>query len=49
MSNNTCELRTVYQFYDSLGNHGIGGRQTSLPTERDGFSPEQIDLGRYFF
>jgi cytochrome c peroxidase len=49
MPNNTCELRTVYQFYDSLGNHGIGGLQTSLPTERDGFSPEQIDLGRYLF
>jgi cytochrome c peroxidase len=49
MPNNTCELRTVYQFYDSLGDHGIGGLQTSLPTERDGFSPEQIDLGRYLF
>tara|TARA_B110000977_G_scaffold201451_1_gene296102 strand:- start:588 stop:1832 length:1245 start_codon:yes stop_codon:yes gene_type:complete len=49
MPNNTCELRTVYQFYDSLGGHGIGGLQTSLPTERDGFSPEQIDLGRYLF
>jgi cytochrome c peroxidase len=49
MANNTCELRTVYQFYDSLGDHGIGHLQTSLPKERDGFSPEQIDLGRYLF
>jgi cytochrome c peroxidase len=49
MANNTCELRTIYQFYDSLGDHGVGGLQTSLPKERDGFSPEQIDLGRYLF
>jgi cytochrome c peroxidase len=49
MPNNTCELRTIYQFYDSLGDHGVGGLQTSLPKERDGFSPEQIDLGRYLF
>ena len=44
-----CELRTLYQFYDSLGNHGLGGTRTALPAQRDGFTPQQIDLGRYLF
>ncbi len=44
-----CELRTMYQFYDSLQDRGVGGTQTSLPMHRDGFTPEQIDLGRYLF
>ena len=44
-----CELRTLYQFYDSLGNRGVGGTRTSLPPHRDGFSPQQTDLGRYLF
>ncbi|HEY0939755.1 MAG TPA: cytochrome c peroxidase [Steroidobacter sp.] len=44
-----CELRTLYQFYDSLGNYGLGGTRTSLPPHRDGFTPYQIDLGRYLF
>ena len=44
-----CELRNMYQFYDSLQNQGVGGTQTALPAHRDGFSPEQIDLGRYLF
>jgi cytochrome c peroxidase len=44
-----CELRNMYQFYDSLQDRGVGGTQTSLPTHRDGFTPEQIDLGRYLF
>jgi cytochrome c peroxidase len=44
-----CELRNFYQFYDSLQNQGVGGTQTSLPAHRDGFSPQQIDLGRYLF
>ncbi len=44
-----CELRTLYQFYDSLGNRGVGGTRTSLPPHRDGFTPQQIDLGRYLF
>ncbi|WP_299981659.1 cytochrome c peroxidase [uncultured Pseudoteredinibacter sp.] len=46
---NRCELRTVYQFYDSLQNRGVGGTQTSLPKHVDGYSPQQIDLGRYLF
>lgn len=44
-----CELRTLYQFYDSLADRGVGGTRTSLPPHRDGFTPHQIDLGRYLF
>lgn len=44
-----CELRNLYQFYDSLQNRGVGGTQTALPVHRDGFRPQQIDLGRYLF
>ncbi|WP_232623015.1 cytochrome-c peroxidase [Pareuzebyella sediminis] len=35
--------------YDSPNNVGVGGLQTGLPKIRDGFSPQQIDLGRYLF
>jgi len=45
----TCELRTLYQFYDSLEGRGVGGTRTALPPHRDGFTPQQIDLGRYLF
>jgi cytochrome c peroxidase len=45
----TCELVNMYQFYDSLQDKGVGGTQTSLPPHRDGFTPEQIDLGRFLF
>ena len=44
-----CRLVNLYQFYDSVQNRGLGGTQTSLPKHRDGFSAEQIDLGRYLF
>lgn len=44
-----CKLRSLYQRYASLQNAGVGGLKTGLPTYRDGFSPEQIDLGRYLF
>lgn len=46
---NACELRTLYQNYDSLRYAGVGGPKTGLPQARDGFSPQQIDLGRYLF
>lgn len=49
VAENRCELRTLYQFYDSVQNRGVGGTHTSLPKHRDGFSPQQIDLGRYLF
>ena len=44
-----CELRNLYQFYDSLQDQGVGGTKTALPEHRDGFTPQQIDLGRYLF
>src|SRR4051812_35955818 len=44
-----CELRTLYQFYDSLEGRGLGGTRTALPPYRDGFTPHEIDLGRYLF
>lgn len=44
-----CELRTLYQMYASLEDAGVGGLKTGLPDYRDGFTPQQIDLGRYLF
>lgn len=44
-----CRLRSIYQQYKSLGNTGVGGLKTALPEVRDGFTPQQIDLGRYLF
>ncbi|MEO2267569.1 cytochrome c peroxidase [Pseudoalteromonas sp. YIC-656] len=44
-----CKLLTQYQFYDSVQNKGLGGTKTNLPPHRDGFTPAQIDLGRYLF
>ncbi len=46
---NRCELRTLYQNYASLHDAGVGGPKTGLPAARDGFTPQQIDLGRYLF
>lgn len=48
---NSCKLRTLYQQYESgNGNEtGVGGLKTALPSVRDGFTPQQIDLGRYLF
>ena len=48
---NRCKLRTLYQLYDveNADNPGVGGLKTALPAMRDGFSPQQIDLGRYLF
>ncbi len=44
-----CELRTLYQLYDSLQSAGVGGLKTGLPAHRDGFSPQETDLGRSCF
>jgi cytochrome c peroxidase len=44
-----CRLQSVYQRYTSLNDAGVGGLRTGLPKVRDGFTPEQIDLGRYLF
>ena len=48
-NDNRCYLRHMYQLYDSLQDSGIGGLKTGLPEPRDGFSPQQIDLGRLLF
>lgn len=45
----SCQLRSLYQRYRSLQNGGVGGLKTGLPENRDGFSPQEIDLGRYLF
>ena len=34
---------------ERLRGAGVGGLKTALPPVRDGFSPQQIDLGRYLF
>ena len=49
ISDGTCKLVTLYGFYDSVQGAGLGGTQTALPQHRDGFTPQQIDLGRYLF
>lgn len=46
---NVCELHTLYDGYDSLNDAGVGGLKTALPRARDGFSPQQIDLGHNLF
>lgn len=46
---NQCRLVNFYQLYDSVQGRGVGGTQTSLPKHRDGFTPQQIDLGRILF
>lgn len=48
-SSNQCKLVSRYNMYDSLQDKGVGGTKTGLPPHRDGFSPQQIDLGRYLF
>ena len=49
LSGGHCELRSMYQMYDSLQDAGVGGLKTGLPAYRDGFTPQQIDLGRHLF
>lgn len=49
VDNRTCELRSFYQMYASLEDQGVGGLKTGLPEFRGGFTPQQIDLGRYLF
>jgi len=44
-----CELRNRYREYRSLRDAGVGGLKTGLPPLREGFTPKQIDLGRYLF
>lgn len=44
---NACRFRSLYDQYNSAP--GYGGLRVKLPQLRDGFSPEEIDLGRYLF
>lgn len=46
---NRCLTRNLYQIYLSPQQAGVGGPQTALPPVREGFSPQQMDLGRYLF
>lgn len=46
---NECIAQNLYLQYNSPNNKGVGGLQTGLPEIRDGFSPQEIDLGRYLF
>lgn len=44
-----CELQSLYDNYESLHDAGVGGLKTALPPAREGFTPQQIDLGRFLF
>ena len=46
---NQCISQNFYLQYDSPNDAGVGGLQTGLPKVRDGFTPQEIDLGRYLF
>jgi cytochrome c peroxidase len=41
-----CFLQSLYGDYASLQDSGVGGLKTGLPPLREGFTPQQIDLGR---
>jgi cytochrome c peroxidase len=49
LTEDVCQLRSLYQRYDSLKGAGIGGLKTGLPSVRDRFTPQQIDLGKFLF
>lgn len=46
---NECIAQNLYMAYTTNDDPGVGGLKTALPEVRDGFSPQQIDLGRYLF
>lgn len=45
---NRCGLNTLYDLYPAV-NSQWGGYRVALPGRRDGYTPQQIDLGRYLF
>jgi len=47
LADGTCELVTLYQFYDSPPQHG--GLRARLDPPANRYTPQQIDLGRYLF
>lgn len=46
---NECISQNLYKQYATGNDPGVGGLKTALPAVRDGFSPQEIDLGRYLF
>jgi cytochrome c peroxidase len=46
---NRCINKNLYLQYAVPNAPGVGGLKTALPLVREGFSPQQIDLGRYLF
>lgn len=46
---NRCINKNLYLQYAVPNAPGVGGLKTALPEVREGFSPQQIDLGRYLF
>ena len=46
---NLCRLVSLYREYPSLQGRGMGGLKIGLPGVRDGFTAQQIDLGRLLF
>ena len=49
LDGDVCSLVTLYDPYTTLRGHGVGGTKTRLPDARDGFTAQQIDLGRLLF
>jgi len=48
-ANNECIAKNLYSQYAITNKAGVGGLKSALPEIRDGFSPQEIDLGRYLF
>ncbi len=48
-ANNECIAKNLYNQYAVTNKAGVGGLKSALPEIRDGFSPQEIDLGRYLF
>lgn len=44
-----CYLQSFYSGYSSLQQSGVGGLKTGMPPLREGFTAQQIDLGRLLF
>ncbi|WP_269619589.1 cytochrome-c peroxidase [Zhongshania sp. BJYM1] len=49
LKDGACYLQSFYSDYVSLQSSGVGGLKTGLPLLREGFSAQQIDLGRLLF
>ena len=47
VADGSCRLRTLYESYARIEGHG--GVRTALPPIRQGYTPQQIDLGRFLF